>query len=435
MSMFCSTNSSATRLFLLASLILATAAEVLAGEHSSLQAAPEPAGEWPGWRGPTRDGFVGADTPAWPSDISAERLGLAWSIGLGPSYSGPVLSGGRLFTTETEGETDEVVRAFDRATGEEIWQTRWPGAIKVPFFADRNGSWIRSTPACDGETLFVGGIRDRLMALDAATGGVRWSIDFPARTGSAVPDFGFVSSPMIVGETLYVQAGGAFHKLDKSDGSVIWKTLSDGGGMYNAAFSSPVMSGIGGSPLLLVQTRNDLCGVVPETGEVVWKQFIKSFRGMNILTPTEFEGGVFTSNYRGKTYLFRPVPDESGAMTVREEWKGKAQGYMSSPVVIDGHAYLHLQNRRLACINLRTGEEAWRTSESFGDYWSMAAQGNRILALDQDGELLLIEADPSKPVIRDRRRISDQETWAHIAVAGNQVAIRELNAISVYEWR
>lgn len=431
MSMFCSTSNSRARISLLASFALAVASNLFAGDHYPLIAQ----GDWPGWRGPTRDGFVSADSPAWPADISPDHLRLAWSIPLGPGYSGPVFFGDRLFSTETERETDEVVRAFDRRTGDELWETRWKGSLKVPFFADRNGSWIRSTPACDGDTLFVGGMRDRLMALDVASGSVRWSIDFPERTGSPLPDFGFVSSPLLDGEALYVQAGGAFFKLDKSDGRVIWQTLSDGGGMYNSAFSSPVMSGIGGSPQILVQTRNDLCGVMPDTGEVVWKQFIKSFRGMNILTPTEFEGGVFTSNYRGKTYLFRPVADESGAMTVRTEWKGKAQGYMSSPVVIDGHAYLHLQNRRLACMNLRTGEETWRTSESFGDYWSMAAQGDRILALDQDGELLLIAANPERPEIIGRRRISDSETWAHIAVAGDQVAIRDLNAISVYTWQ
>ena len=60
-------------------------------------------------------------------------------------------------------EKDEVVTAFDRQTGEQVWQVRWPGAMKVPFFAASNGSWIRATPAFDGERLYVAGMRDVLI--------------------------------------------------------------------------------------------------------------------------------------------------------------------------------------------------------------------------------------------------------------------------------
>ncbi len=70
-------------------------------------------------------------------------------------------------------------------------------------------------------------------------------------------------------------------------------------------------------------------------------------------------------------------------------------GYMSTPVVIDGHAYLHLQNQRFTCINLKTGERTW-TSQAFGKYWSLVAQGDRMLALDQRGVLRLIKANPKK---------------------------------------
>jgi outer membrane protein assembly factor BamB len=65
----------------------------------------------------------------------------------------------------------------------------------------------------------------------------------------------------------------------------------------------------------------------------------------------------------------------------------------------------------------------------------MAVQGNRILALDQRGELLLFRADPTKFDRIDSRKISEDETWAHIAVCGGQVFVRELRALAVYQWR
>ena len=44
--------------------------------------------------------------------------------------------------------------------------------------------------------------------------------------------------------------------------------------------------------------------------------------------------------------------------TAQENWNNKACGYMSTPVVIDGHVYLHLQNQRFTCIDLASGKTA-----------------------------------------------------------------------------
>ena len=64
----------------------------------------------------------------------------------------------------------------------------------------------------------------------------------------------------------------------------------------------------------------------------------------------------------------------------------------------------------------------------------MAVVGDRILTLDQRGELILFEANPEKFTQLDSRKITPQETWAHIAVCGGQVFVRELEALAVYTW-
>ncbi|MFO0837187.1 MAG: deoxyribodipyrimidine photo-lyase [Phycisphaerae bacterium] len=55
------------------------------------------------------------------------------------------------------------MRALNRDSGRELWQTPWAGAMSVPFLAKKNGDWIWATPACDGESLFVAGMRDVLV--------------------------------------------------------------------------------------------------------------------------------------------------------------------------------------------------------------------------------------------------------------------------------
>ena len=123
-----------------------------------------------------------------------------------------------------------------------------------------------------------------------------------------------------------------------------------------------------------------------------------------------------------------------GADSVREAWTLPAAAYMSSPVVLDGHAYMHLGNGRLACIDLSNGKETWRSSESFGKYVSMVVRGKQLLALTSDGELLLIAANPAELELVSRREVSEEETWGHLAVAGDEVYVRELKGIRAFRF-
>jgi outer membrane protein assembly factor BamB len=389
--------------------------------------------EWSQWRGPNRDGQVNG--PAWPDRLTDKYIEATWRVPLAPSYSGPIVSAEAVFVTETKDKSTEIVRALSRATGKELWKVEWPGAISVPFFAKRSGDWIRATPAFDGKSLYVAGMRDVLVSLDAKTGKENWRVDFTKAFSTAPPEFGLVCSPLLDGNALYIQAGNAVVKLDKRTGKVLWRALSNENGsiMNNGAFSSPVLATVAGQKQLLVQTREQLAGLDPETGQQLWIQNVPSFRGMNILTPVVFGDAIFTSSYQNKSWLFRISKGATG-FAVNQAWENNAQGYMSTPVVIDGHAYLHLGNQRFTCINLQTGERTW-TSKPFGKYASLVTQRDRILALDERGVLLLIKANPKEFELLSEKQVSEGETWAHLAIAGEELFIRELNAMTAWRWR
>ncbi|MEI6686535.1 MAG: PQQ-binding-like beta-propeller repeat protein, partial [Planctomycetota bacterium] len=232
---------------------------------------------WNQWRGPNRDGFHLGNS--FPSSLAKESLQLSWKANLGPSYSGPVVSDQYVFTTETKNKESEVVHAYDRKTGKEIWATEWKGAMSVPFFAGSNGSWIRATPAFDGECLYVAGIKDVLVCLNAMDGKEKWRIDFVEQFKTPVPSFGFVSSPLIDGDAIYVQAGASVFKLNKKNGTVIWRSFKDSGGMNGSAFASPLMTTLCGQKQILIQSREKLAGLNPENGDVLWSKLVTNFRG------------------------------------------------------------------------------------------------------------------------------------------------------------
>ncbi|MEM8946838.1 MAG: PQQ-binding-like beta-propeller repeat protein [Planctomycetota bacterium] len=389
--------------------------------------------DWLQWRGSSRDSVASAN-PTWPDRLADDFFSEQWSVPLGPSYSGPIVLADRVFTTETKDQAQEVVHAFDRVSGGKLWEASWDGAMSVPFFAAANGSWIRATPACDGSRLFVAGMRDLLVCLDVESGNELWRVDFMQRYGTPLPKFGFASSPMVVDGHVYVQASQSLVKLDALTGASVWRTAGTDDAMYGSPFSSPLMGTVDGRRQILLQTRSSLKGIDPADGAELWSQEIEAFRGMNILTPTIYGDGVFTSAHSGKSQFWTVSAAANQGEAVTEQWTNKAQAYMSSPVIVGDYVYLHLRNQRLSCIDLKNGEEQWRT-KPYGKYWSMVAQGDRILALDERGKLLLFRANPAEFELLDERDVAGDSTWAHLAVCGGQVFVRALDRLTVYRWQ
>ena len=388
--------------------------------------------EWTQWRGNSRNCEVPAKT-AWPEKLQPENLKELYRVPLGPSYSGPIVTADRVFVTETVDKEKEVTRALERDTGRELWKIEWEGSMTVPFFAASNGSWIRATPVYSEGRLFVPGMLDVLVAIDAATGKELWKADFKEMFETQGQTFGFVCSPLIDGGFLFVQTSGGLVKLNCATGEMVWRGLKESGGMMGGAFSSPMLAELAGVRQLLIQTRAKLCGVDVESGNELWSVAIPSFRDMNILTPTVIGDRIFTSSYGGGALMYEVTKTDAG-LEVKEVWKNKTEAYMSSPVVIDGHIYLHLRNQRFCCLNPADGESLWRTTP-FGKYWSMAVNGKRVLALDEVGDLILFEADPAEYRELDRFHVSDASTWAHLAVVDNQVFVRALDELIVFEWK
>ena len=82
-----------------------------------LQAAKE----WTQWRGAQRNGILAK--AQWLNSLDTNHLNVQWSAPLGPSYSGPVIKDGIVYTTETRDQKWEVATAFEVVTGKKLWET------------------------------------------------------------------------------------------------------------------------------------------------------------------------------------------------------------------------------------------------------------------------------------------------------------------------
>ena len=89
--------------------------------------------------------------------------------------------------------------------------------MQVPFFAASHGSWIRATPALSDDRLYVAGMRDVLVCLDARTGQEIWKAGFPdetRRSHAARLRLRFLAAGSSV-EHVYVQAGAALDEVEQ----------------------------------------------------------------------------------------------------------------------------------------------------------------------------------------------------------------------------
>lgn len=157
------------------------------------------AGDWPQWRGPNRDAHTtGFTAPAtWPKELVKK-----WSVPVGDGVATPALVGDKLFVFTRQGG-DEVTRCLSTATGQEVWQDKYPARPATGAAGSFPGP--RASPVMAQSKVITYGVQGALSCLDAATGKVLWR---KAEPMLSPPMFFTSSSPIVVGGLCVVQLGG-----------------------------------------------------------------------------------------------------------------------------------------------------------------------------------------------------------------------------------
>jgi outer membrane protein assembly factor BamB len=378
-------------------------------------------GDWPQWRGAGRDGVASFTAPStWPSSLTKR-----WDVAVGAGHSSPVVAGERVIVHTRQNER-EITRALDLTTGKELWRNEYAAPYTMNPAARAHGPGPKSTPAIAGGRVFTFGISGILSAFDAASGKLLWRTDAPP----APPEFGTAMSPIVEGGAVIVHLGaqdqGALTAFDVATGKPRWRWTGDG-----PAYASPVIATIGGVRQLITQSENSVIGVNPSDGTLLWRIPFKTSFDQNSVTPVVASDLVIYSGLDSGTTAVR-VARKGSAWSADQVWKNdQVPMYMNTPVLVGNTLYglSHRNRGQFFAINVADGRTLWTTPGREGDNASIVAAGQALLLSTTNGELIIVRPDTNKFVELQRYRTAESAVWAHPAVVGTVILIKDVDRL------
>jgi enterochelin esterase-like enzyme/outer membrane protein assembly factor BamB len=381
--------------------------------------------DWPGLRGP--DYTASVDGTGLFEGIAKPALKVAWAAPAGSGYSGVAVVGGRAFTGFATAK-DDVVAAFDTASGKELWRTPL-GPTHAGHDGSHNGPI--ATPAADEKAVYALGPLGRLVALDAKTGAVRWSQDLAKEAGAVKPFYGWATSPLVTGECVIVQHAvkekQALACFDRATGRVRWTA-----GKNEVSYQSPVLATLAGQAQLVVADEKKVSGIDPATGNVLWEHD-SSPDGSPISTgsqvPLVIEGDRILVTPRQDTSALFQVKKDGTAWSTATLWTSKGfRTTYARPVYHKGHFYGYA-GAFLACVDAAKGETRWR-SRAPGDGFLALVDG-RLVVQTKNGSLHVAEASPEGyKELAQLQVFPDDHSWTEPSVASGRLFVRGMSKVA-----
>ncbi len=410
--------------------------------------------EWPGFRGPGRDGLATSASP--PTKWSATE-NMKWQLDLpGPGSSSPIIVGDRIYLTcfsgygekqDRSGESTSLkhhVVCIDRKKGEILWDREIPSAIEgePSMMQLKEHGFASPTPVTDGKTLYVYFGKTGALALDLDGGEILWHVKlgkFEYEEGEdplgearpRQPDgtpvsmrWGAGSSPLLCDDLVVINAAtdsDSVRAIDRKTGNLVWKRSSP---RFEGSSVSPQVVGKGDDRLIVMTLAGEVWGLEIEDGALRWKIETKTSTGM-VPTPVADDDVVYTFGGEGDAFAIRfgkDVKDDD-----RVAWKGKNVG-IPSPVLVDGEIFLVDSRGMGSLLDATTGETKTHKrlpGRTGGVYASPAIAGDKLYVVSRKRGTFVYSTDGEFELLA-QNRIEGDDTDFHgsPAFAGDEIFLR-----------
>lgn len=332
--------------------------------------------DWPRWRGANFDDSTEAGGLLERPFTLRER----WRVEVGSGYSGISVLGATAVTLGASEGFDQVV-ALDTASGAVRWRRQLG-----PAFPGKEGAvdGPTSTPTLADDTAYVLGPRGELLALALADGAVRWSVPLAERHHAPAPHFGFTTAPLVVGDLVVVAAGAgedaAFLAFARADGTLRWSAGTD-----TVHYQSPILARMGGEELLVGAGNSFLFGLDPADGSVRWRlpHAGSDFEQETVQPLALLEDELLLKTQRMFSRRVR-VEGEGTSARLETSWNSRYLSQNYTALHWEGLLFGHTGDF-LSCLDAESGDLLWR-SRPPGNGWVIRVD-SWLVILTKEGSL------------------------------------------------
>ncbi|MBN8626868.1 MAG: PQQ-binding-like beta-propeller repeat protein [Planctomycetes bacterium] len=383
------------------------------GEYPQLDAA----GDWPWWRGPTRNGVAHAG--AKPPVEFGDEKNVVWRTPVpGHGHSSPVVVGEKIYlTTADVAARTQSLLAFERATGRPLWSTE-VNRGNFPAEIHPNNTHATPTVACDGRQLIVVMIHDKQVNLT-------WlDLDGKILRQQAVGpfhpqryEFGYGPSPLLYKNLVIVASefdGESFlAAFDTAGGKEAWRVKRPS----NISFSSPVVAPLAGRDQMVLSGSDSVASYDPASGELLWSTAAGTTATCG--TAVWVDDIIMTSGGFPDSITCAVKADGSGKLL----WENKQKCYEQSMLAHDGHLYALTDNGIAYCWRASDGQEMWKQRLKGPVSSSPVLADGRIYWANERGTHYVCKATPASFELLAENQLGD-ESFASPAALGDKLYIR-----------
>lgn len=365
---------------------------------------------WPGWRGPRGDGTSEEmSVPTKWDGVTGENI--AWKVAIpGTGHSSPIVFGDRVFTVscvEKDNESQRVLLALDRKTGETLWQKT---VLAAPLEKKHQlNSYASGTPATDGQLIYCTFLApdfssnsertpgDMIVAAYDLAGEQKWL----AKPGRFASVHGYCSSPVIFENLVIVNGdhdGDSYIvALNKESGEEVWKVDRE---HKTRSYVTPIIREIDGRTQMILSGSKSVTSYDPHTGKLHWQidgpteQFVASivYNGKLLFMTAGFP----------EYHMLAIDPTGTGNVTGSHiVWRTqKAASYVPSPIAVGEKYFLVVSDNGIAsCFDAPTGDRLWM--ERLGPHFSasLVTAGGLVYFLADDGTMTVVRPGEKLDVV------------------------------------
>jgi outer membrane protein assembly factor BamB len=401
----------------------------------SLAVAVVSAENWPQWRGPSLNGLSAEkNLPVrW-----SKTENVTWKLPL-PAWSGstPIVWGDRIFLSvaedlrHREGE-NLFLWSIDRTKGTVLWKRPLGGGNHQ----ERKQNMSSPSPVTDGKRVWVMTGTGILKAFDF-DGKELWNRDIQKDYGRFGLNWGYGSSPLLVGDALYVQVLHGMRtddpsyvlRIEAATGKTLWRVERPTHARFESpdAYTTPALLKYGTASEVVVTGGDAVTGHDPATGKELWRA--NSLNPDNdgsyrIVASPVVHGDLIVVPSRERPLLVLKAGGRGDVSRSHVLWSFNYGPDVPTPVT-DG-TYLYVINDRgiMWCLDLKTGKEVYGRQRLRPATYSgspVLADG-KIYITNEDGVTVVVKAGPTFQVLAEND--FDDYTLSSPAVSEGQVFIR-----------